>query len=273
MSHYQRIACLCTEAVETLYAIGAQAHIAGISGFTVRPPQARRDKPKISGFTSAKLDRILAVKPDLVIGFSNLQADICRELAAKGLEVLLFNQRDVSGILRMVRVLAALVQREAQGEALVRDLQSCLDEARAQAALLAYRPRVYFEEWDDPLISGIGWVSELIGIAGGDDVFADLARHSGARDRIIADPQQVVAAAPDLILASWCGKKFRAETLCGRTGWDAIPAVRNSTLGMVAEIKSPDILSPGPAALQHGLARIAALVSRWHALRVSGELA
>lgn len=273
MSHYQRIACLCTEAVETLYAIGAQEHIAGISGFTVRPPQARREKPKISGFTSAKLDRILAVKPDLVIGFSNLQADICRELAGAGVEVLLFNQRDVSGILRMVRVLAALVQRKAQGETLVRELQACVDQARAQAASLIHRPRVYFEEWDDPLISGIGWVSELIGIAGGDDVFAELARHPGARERIIADPQQVVVAAPDLILASWCGKKFRAETLCRRPGWDAIPAVRNAARGMVAEIKSPDILSPGPAAIQHGLAQIVALVSRWNALRMSGEIA
>jgi iron complex transport system substrate-binding protein len=273
MSHYQRIACLCTEAVETLYALGAQEHIAGISGFTVRPPQARREKPKISGFSSAKLERILAVKPDLVIGFSNLQADICRDLAAAGIEVLLFNQRDVGGILRMVRVLGALVQREAQGEALVRELQACVDQAREQAAALAHRPRVYFEEWDDPLISGIGWVSELIGIAGGDDVFADLACHPGARERIIADPQRVVAAAPDLILASWCGKKFRAESLCARPGWEAIPAVRNAARGMVAEIKSADILSPGPAALQHGLPQIAGLASQWNALRAKGELA
>lgn len=272
MSHYRRIACLCTEAVETLYAIGAQENIVGISGFTVRPQQARREKPKICGFTSAKPDRILAVKPDLVIGFSDLQADICRDMAAAGLEVLLFNQRDVSGILRMVRVLASLVQREAQGEALAAELQGCVARARIQAASLKRRPRVYFEEWDDPLISGIGWVSELIGIAGGEDVFADLARHSGARERVIADPHQVVAAAPDLILASWCGKKFRAETLCARPGWDVIPAVRNAAHRMVAEIKSPDILSPGPAAIRHGLAQIAALVSRWDALRTSGEL-
>ena len=271
MSHYRRIACLCTEAVETLYAIGAQQHIAGISGFTVRPPQARREKPKISGFTSAQLERILAVEPDLVIGFSDLQAGICGELAGAGVEVLLLNQRSVGGILRMVRVLAALVQCEAQGEALVRELQAGIDEVSARAALLPRRPRVYFEDWDDPLISGIGWVSELIGIAGGDDVFADLARHPGARGRIIADPQRVVTAAPDIVIASWCGKKFRAETLCARPGWDAIPAVRDAARGMVAEIKSPDILSAGPAALQHGLVRIAELVARWNALYSSGE--
>lgn len=267
MSHYRRIACLSTEAVETLYALSAQDCIAGISGFTVRPPQARREKPKISGFSSAQLERILAVKPDLAIGFSNLQADLCRDLAAAGVEVHLFNHRDVAGILRMVRVLAALVRRDAQGEALVDELQQGIDCVRAGAAALPHRPRVYFEEWDDPMISGIGWVSELIGIAGGEDVFADLARHADARDRVVADPQRVIDAAPDLILASWCGKKFRGDALCARLGWNAIPAVRNAAAGMVAEIKSPDILSPGPAALQHGLPQIAARIVQWHALR------
>lgn len=267
MSHYRRIACLSTEAVETLYALGAQDCIAGISGFTVRPPQARREKPKISGFSSAQLARILAVKPDLAIGFSNLQADLCRDLAAAGVEVHLFNHRDVAGILRMVRVLAALVRRDAQGEALVDELQQGIDRIRAGAAALPHRPRVYFEEWDDPMISGIGWVSELIGIAGGEDVFADLARHADARDRVVADPQRVIDAAPDLILASWCGKKFRGDALCARPGWNAIPAVRNAAAGMVAEIKSPDILSPGPAALQHGLPQIAARIAQWNALR------
>lgn len=273
MSHYRRIACLSTEAVETLYALGAQDHIAGISGFTTRPPQARREKPKISGFTSATIDRILAVNPDLAIGFSGLQADICRALGEAGVEVFLFNQRDVSGILHMVRVLAALVGREAQGDSLVRTLQACVERVRANTVALPHRPRVYFEEWDDPLISGIGWVSELIGIAGGDDVFAELACHGAARDRIIADPDRVVAAAPDIVLASWCGKKFRSDALCKRPGWHSIPAVRNAAHGMVAEIKSPDILSPGPAALQHGLLQIAALVARWNALRENSELA
>jgi iron complex transport system substrate-binding protein len=260
MSHYQRIACLCTEAVETLYALGAQDAIAGISGFTTRPAQARRDKPKISGFSSSKTERILAVEPDLVIGFSNMQADICRDLAAAGVEVHLFNQRDTAGILRMVRVLAALVERRDAGERLVAELQAHIDAIRARAAQRVARPVVYFEEWNDPLISGIGWVSEMIGIAGGVDAYAELAAHAGAKQRIIADPMDVVRRAPDIIIGSWCGKKFQPDTLCSRHGWDAIPAVKN---GMVAEIKSADILSPGPAAITEGLTQIDALIARW----------
>ncbi len=264
MSHYRRIACLCTEAVETLYALGAQDAIAGISGFTTRPPRSRREKPKISGFSSARIERILAVEPDLAIGFSNLQADICRDLAAAGVEVYLFNQRDTAGILRMVRVLAALVERRDEGEQLVSALQAHIDAVRARAAQRNARPVVYFEEWNDPLISGIGWVSELIDIAGGVDAFAELARHPGARERIIADPAEVVRRMPDIIIGSWCGKKFQPDALCRRPGWDAIPAVRQ---GMVAEIKSADILAPGPSAITEGLMQIEALIARWHRQR------
>lgn len=264
MSCYQRIACLSTEAVETLYALGAEDLIIGISGFTVRPARARSEKPKISGFSSSRMERILAVQPDLVIGFSNMQADICRDLATAGIEVHLFNQRDIAGILRMVRTLAVLVDRRDAGEQLVAELKAAIASVTQQVPVELERPRVYFEEWNDPLISGIGWVSEMIALAGGDDAFADLAAHSSAKERIIADPAEVVRRAPDIIIGSWCGKKFRAETVCEREGWDAIPAVRNN---MVFEIKSADILSPGPSAITEGLPQLANIIRRWHQQR------
>jgi iron complex transport system substrate-binding protein len=259
---YQRIACLSTEAVETLYALGAEDTIAGISGFTTRPARARREKPKISGFSSSRIERILAVAPDLAIGFSDMQADVCRDLAVAGVEVHLFNQRDVAGILRMVQTLAALVDRVEAGQRLVETMQLQIDNVRTRAQNWQVRPKIYFEEWNEPLISGIGWVSELIQIAGGDDTFAELAAQRGARQRIIADPAEVVRRAPDIIIGSWCGKKFRPEMVCTRPGWDAIPAVRND---MVVEIKSADILSPGPSAITEGLGQISALIARWHA--------
>lgn len=262
--NYQRIVCLSTEAVETLYALGAEDTIAGISGFTTRPARARTEKPKVSGFSSSRIERILAVQPDLVIGFSDMQAGICRDLAGAGVEVHLFNQRDVAGIFRMVHALAALVGKQEAGQALVADLQAQIDAVRAQAAQWTVRPKVYFEEWNDPPISGIGWVSELIGIAGGDDAFPELAAHSSAKARIIADPFDVVRRAPDIIIGSWCGKKFRPETVVERPGWNAIPAVRE---GMVAEVKSADILSPGPGAITEGLPQIAALVRQWQERR------
>lgn len=261
---YQRIACLSTEAVETLYALGAEDQIAGISGFTTRPARARTEKPKISGFSSSRIERILAVKPDLVIAFSDMQAEICRELAGAGVEVHLFNQRDVAGILRMVRVLAALVGRQAGGEKLAGELQQIVENIREQGNQRAVRPKVYFEEWNEPLMSGIGWVSEMIHIAGGEDAFPDLALFPSAKQRIIADPTEVVRRAPDIIVGSWCGKKFRPETVTARPGWEDIPAVRS---GMVFEIKSADILSPGPAAITEGLPRLAALVRRWQEQR------
>lgn len=261
---YHRIACLSTEAVETLYLLGAQDRIAGISGFTTRPARARSEKPKISGFSSSRLDRILAVTPDLVVGFSDMQADICRELAGAGVEVHLFNQRDIAGILRMVRVLAALVDRKHEGERLVAALQQTVDDVRTQAQAWMTSPKVYFEEWNDPLISGIGWVSEMIGIAGGMDVFGELSAFPGAKQRIIADPDEVVRRAPDIIIGSWCGKKFRSEAVSARPGWAQIPAVKN---GMVFEIKSADILSPGPASITEGLVQIASFVRQWQERR------
>ena len=263
MSHYQRIACLSTESVETLYALGAEEFIAGISGFSVRPARARQEKPKISGFSSSKLERILAVEPDLAIGFSNLQAEVCRDLAQAGIEVHLFNQRSVDGILRMVAKLASMVEREQAGRNLVADLQGQIDAARTRAAPWTRRPLIYFEEWNEPLMSGIGWTAELINIAGGADAFPELSSQHGAKERIIADPMEVVRRAPDIIIASWCGKKFQPDSLRTRSGWDTVPALKNN---MLFEIKSPDILSPGPSAITHGLRQISDIVARWQEL-------
>lgn len=262
MSHYQRIACLSTEAVETLYALGAEDVIAGISGFTVRPPRAREEKTKISGFSSSSLERILAVQPDLVIGFCDMQADICRDLVKAGVEVHQFNQRTVEGILRMIAVLAALVQREEAGRTLIASLRAELARARQRAAPWTRKPVIYFEEWNEPLMSGIGWAAELIELAGGVDAFPELSAQPGAKERIIADPLDVVRRAPDIIIATWCGKKFQPLQLTARPQWDTIPAVQN---GMVFEIKSPDILSPGPAAITEGLRQISDMVALWQA--------
>jgi iron complex transport system substrate-binding protein len=257
---YRRIACLSTEAVETLYLLGAEDCIAGISGFTTRPARARKEKPKVSGFSSAKIERILAVEPDLVIAFSDLQAEIARDLIRAGIEVHVFNQRDLAGILRMIRSLAALVGRADKGEQLAVDLQTRIEMTRSRARTLARRPRVYFEEWNNPLISGIGWVSELIEAAGGEDCFAEESHRPGARERIIADPAEVVRRTPDIIVGSWCGKKFRPEQVRARVGWEMIPAVRGDELH---EIKSADILSPGPGAITEGLAQLERIVTRW----------
>lgn len=257
---YRRIACLSTDAVETLYLLGAEDSIAGISGFTTRPARARKEKPKVSGFSSANIDRILAVRPDLVVAFSDLQADIARDLVRAGIEVHVFNQRDLAGILRMIRSLAALVGTPDRGELLADDLQARLDTARARAGAMVRRPRVYFEEWNDPLISGIRWVSELIEVAGGEDCFAEESLRPGARERAIADPAEVIRRAPDIIIGSWCGKKFRPEQVCVRPGWAALPAVRD---GQLHEIKSADILSPGPGAITEGLARIEHIFANW----------
>jgi iron complex transport system substrate-binding protein len=268
MSHYQRIACLSTESVETLYALGAEDVIAGISGFTVRPARARAEKPKISGFSSSKLERILAVRPDLAIGFCDLQADICRDLAHAGIEVHLFNQRSIAGILRMIAALAALVEREEAGRLLVAQLQAQIDAARLQAAQWTRRPKVYFEEWNEPLMSGIGWAAEVIELAGGEDAFPELSVHQSATRRIIADPMEVVRRAPDIIIGSWCGKKFQAGSLTSRPGWESIPAVKN---GLVFEIKSPDILSPGPSVITEGLRQACAMVAQWQALQAQRD--
>lgn len=258
----RRIVCLTEETTETLYLLGEQWRVAGISGYTVRPPQARREKPRVSAFTSANLERIAALRPDLVIGFSDMQADIARDLIRDGFEVLVFNQRTIEGIFRMIRTLAALVRASEKGERLVLELLAGLDGIRASSARLERRPRVYFEEWDEPMISGIGWVSELVSIAGGDDVFAELASGTAARERIIRDPAEVVRRGPEIVIGSWCGKKFRPERVRARPGWAAIPAVRD---GELHEIKSAEILQPGPAALTDGVRRLHAIVSRWAA--------
>ena len=249
----ERIVCLTEETTETLYLLGEERRIVGISGYTVRPARARREKPRVSAFVSAKIDRILALKPDLVLGFSDLQADIARDLAKAGLNVLLYNQRSVQEILDMIFQLSALVGAADKGRALVAKLESGLDEIRASARRFAKRPRVYFEEWDEPMISGIRWVSELVELAGGEDVFADQSHSQAASGRIIWDASEVIRRQPDVILASWCGKKFRPERVAARPGWHAIGAVR---AGELHEIKSADILQPGPAALTDGVRRI-----------------
>jgi iron complex transport system substrate-binding protein len=259
-SHPERIVCLTEETTETLYLLGEERRIVGISGFTVRPPRARREKPKVSAFTSAKMEKIVALCPDLVLGFSDLQADIAAQLVRAGIEVHVFNHRSVQEILRMIATLGGMVGCEAKAAALVAELEAGVESVRASAARLPRRPRVYFEEWDEPQISGIRWVSELVGIAGGDDVFPELGREPLGRNRIIADPLEVPRRAPDVIFGSWCGKKFRPEAVAARAGWADVPAVR---AGHLYEIKSSIILQPGPAALTEGLRELHAHVARW----------
>jgi iron complex transport system substrate-binding protein len=258
----ERIVCLTEETTETLYLLGEDWRIVGISGFTVRPPRARREKPRVSAFTSARTDRILALQPDLVLGFSDLQAEIAAQLIRAGLEVHVFNHRSVADILRMIRVLGGMIGCQDKALALNESLSAGLETVRERAARLTRRPRVYFEEWDEPLISGIHWVGELIHLAGGEDCFPELARQPLGKDRIIADPQEVVRRAPDIVLGSWCGKKFRPAELGARPGWEAIPAVR---AGFVREIKSALILQPGPAALTDGVRAIQAVIEEWAA--------
>jgi iron complex transport system substrate-binding protein len=260
----QRIVCLTEEPTEVLYALGEQARIVGISGFTVRPPRARKEKPKVSAFISAKIGEILALEPDFVVGFSDIQADIAADLVRRGVEVWIANHRSVDGILDYVRRLGALVGAGERADAYAGELQRGLEAIERAAASLPRRPRVYFEEWDEPQITGIRWVAELVRIAGGDDIFPERAAESLAKARILEDPDEVVRRAPDIILGSWCGKKFRPEKVAARPGWAAIPAVRD---GELHEIKSPLILQPGPAALTDGVAAIAAIVRAWAARR------
>ena len=255
-----RIVCLTEEPTEVLYALGEQDRIVGISGFTVRPPRARREKPKVSAFTRANIDAILALRPDFVVGFSDIQADIARELVKAGVEVWISNHRSVAGILDYIRRLGALVGAHDAAEAYARRAEEHLADVAQAAARLPRRPRVYFEEWDEPPISGIRWVAELVRIAGGDDIFPERAAMPLARDRILADPGEVVRRAPDIILGSWCGKKFRPERVAARPGWDAIPAVRD---GELHEIKSPIILQPGPAAVSDGVDALHRVIAAW----------
>jgi iron complex transport system substrate-binding protein len=251
----ERIVCLTEETVETLYLLGAEARIVGVTGYAVRPPRVRREKPRVGGFTTVDIPKILALRPDLVLTFSDLQADIAAGLIRAGVAVHAFNQRDVAGILAMIETLGALVGELARAQELADGYRARIAALRARTP--ARRTRVYFEEWDDPIITGIGWVSELIGIAGGQDCFGELAAAPLARERIIL-PERVVAAAPEVIIGSWCGKKFSPERLCARPGWADIPAVRN---GRIHEIKSPLILQPGPAALTAGLDALVAVIA------------
>jgi iron complex transport system substrate-binding protein len=262
----QRIVCLTEETTEWLYRLGQEARIVGISGYTVRPRRARDEKPKVSAFLSAKIDKILALQPDCVFGFSDLQADIAAALIRAGVQVTVFNQRSVDEVFSMLYQVAAMVGCADEGLvqiAQMRDRLAQIDAAaRALQATGRRRPRVFFEEWDEPHISAIRWVSELIGIAGGEDVFPELARESMGKQRIIADGASIVARAPDIIIGSWCGKHFRAEKVASRPGWQDVPAVKN---GQLFEIKSADILQPGPAALTDGVEQLHRIVMDWMA--------
>lgn len=255
----ERIVCLTEETVETLYLLGEQDRIVGVSGYVVRPPEARRDKPRVSAFTSAQTHKILELRPDLVLAFSDMQADIAADLARAGLAVHLFNQRSIAEILWAIRMLGALVGAPEKAVDLARDLEDGLAAAREKAAALPRRPKVYFEEWDEPMISGIAWVSAIIAIAGGDDVFADRATGRAARDRFVT-AEAVIARDPDIVIGSWCGKKFRPEKLAARPGFADIAAVRT---GALHEIKSSLILQPGPAALTDGLAAMQRIIEDW----------
>jgi iron complex transport system substrate-binding protein len=258
----QRIVCLTEETTEWLYLLGEERRIVGISGYTVRPRRAREEKPRVSAFLSAKIDKILALEPDCVFGFSDLQADIASQLIRHGVQVTVFNQRSVAQIFSMLYQVAAMVGQTGQGLARIAALQARLDAIREAAASLPRRPRVFFEEWDEPHISAIAWVSELLGIAGGDDCFPELAREPLGKQRIIADGAEIVRRNPDIIIGSWCGKKFRPEKVAARPGWERVNAVKHSQL---FEIKSADILQPGPAALSDGVEQLHRIVLDWSA--------
>ena len=260
-----RIVCLTEETTETLYLLGEGDRVVGVSGYTVRPPEAR-EKPKISAFINAKFDKITALEPDLVLAFSDLQADLTAELVRRGLNVVTFNQRSVAEILQMIRMVGGLVGCQSDAEALAGRLAAGLDDIRAKASALRTRPRVFFEEWDAPLISGIRWVEELVDIAGGDPIFPELRHAKLAKDRIV-QPDEVVRRAPDVVVASWCGKAVRKETIAARAGWDALPAVRD---GRIYEIKSAFILQPGPASLTDGVRQLHEILAGTAAARSAG---
>ena len=256
----QRIVCLTEETTEWLYLLGQEHRIVGISGYTVRPRRAREEKPKVSAFLSAKIDKILALEPDCVFGFSDLQADIAAALIRAGVQVTVFNQRSVAEIFSMLYQVGAMVGQAEQAQERIAQMQAQLEAIGQAAACFKRRPKVFFEEWDEPHISGIRWVSELMGIAGGDDVFPELAIQPLGKDRIIANAQTIIDRAPDIVIGSWCGKKFRPEKVAAREGWHSVPAVRD---GQLFEIKSADILQPGPAALTDGVAQMHRIFSDW----------
>ncbi len=258
----QRVICLTEETTETLYLLGADHLLVGISGFVVRPPHARKEKPKVSTYLEVNLEKVRELQPDLIFAWSDLQADICAQLIKEGYEVYCFNHRSVDGILAMIERLGLLVGKAQEAQALIDRLQHRLAAIAAKGKQRKRKPRVYFEEWYDPLISGIRWVSELIELCGGIDIFPELRQYPDARRRIIADPQEVVRRQPDIILVSWCGKMFKPERMQRRPGWDQIPALRN---GWVYEIPSAIILQPGPAALTDGVDAICDIIDRWEA--------
>jgi iron complex transport system substrate-binding protein len=256
----QRIVCLTEETTEWLYLLGEESRIVGISGYTVRPRRARDEKPKVSAFTSAKIDKILALRPDCVFGFSDLQADIARELIRHGVTVTIFNQRSLEQIFAMLYQVAAMVGQERRGVELLEAMRAWLAAMEQAASALPRRPKVFFEEWDEPPISAIRWVSELLAVAGGDDCFPELAVQPLGKDRIVADPTEIVRRNPDIVIGSWCGKKFRPERVAQRAGWEQVSAVRERQL---FEIKSADILQPGPAALTDGVEQLHRIVLQW----------
>ena len=253
----RRIVCLTEETTETLYLLGEEDRVVGVSGYTVRPPEARR-KPKVSAFVKARFDKILALEPDLVLAFSDLQADIAAELIRRGVTVFVFNQRSVAEILSMILTLSSIVGASDKGRALVARMESGLNEIRTSAARFAIRPRVFFEEWNDPLISGIQWVEELIEVAGGTPVFPDLRFCKNAPQRIV-DPALVIPKDPQVIVGSWCGVKVNKQTIRSRHGWERISAIKNDH---IYEIKSPFILQPGPAALTEGVRQLHSILGR-----------
>ena len=269
MSGYpQRIVCLTEETTETLYLLGQGDRIVGVSGYTVRPPEARL-KPKVSAFINARFDKIEALRPDLVLAFSDLQADLVAELVRRGLTVVTFNQRTVAEILQMIRMVGSLVGCQGAGERLAADLAAGLDGVRQSAARFPSRLRVFFEEWDDPIISGIRWVEELVEIAGGAPLFPELAAAALGRDRIV-DAAEVARRDPEVIFASWCGKKVKKAAITGRAGWDGVSAVRHDRL---FEVKSTYILQPGPACLTEGVLQLHALLARVHGVDVDPSMA
>ena len=261
-----RIVCLTEETTEWLYLLGQESRIVGISGYTVRPRRARDEKPRVSAFLTAKIDKILALEPDCVFGFSDLQADIASALIRKGVQVTVFNQRSVDEIFSMLWQVAALVGEAERGRKLLGAMRARLDASAVPAtdfaacSALPRRPRVFFEEWDEPPISAIRWVSELLAIAGGDDIFPELSRQSLGKDRIVREPAEIIRRQPEMVMGSWCGKKFRPERVAARPGWETVPAVRD---GQLFEIKSADILQPGPAALTDGVERMHRLILDW----------
>jgi iron complex transport system substrate-binding protein len=268
MRYPQRIVCLTTEPTEVLYLLGEQDRIVGISGFTTRPAIARKEKPKITAFTSAKIDKILALNPDLVIGFSNLQADIAASLIRAGVEVHIFNQRSIAQILSMVATVGSLVGASDKAAKLIESLEYTIQQARDTASQLPAKPIVYFEEWNDPIICSIKWASELIEMAGGKDCFPELSQFHSAKDRAI-QASQVIERQPDIIIGSWCGKKFQPEQVINREGWSNIPAVKN---GFIFEIKSADILQPGPSLITYGLKQVQSIIQQWASAQTHSKL-